>query len=171
MILVNLMRGPVTIKSSTIVEKIGRGGLASPRMVHRCVDDDRSPCGNRRRSHGAHISLTAFGIDSLIELASAGVLIWRLSVELKHSRAFSEHAERTASRIAGGLWFALAASIVAAAASGLWYRVAAKNSRKRRAACSPAAAIATGTARLPEIDATVRDLVLATSSFMADGVT
>ena len=29
------------------------------------------------------ISLAAFGIDSLIELASAGVLIWRLSVELK----------------------------------------------------------------------------------------
>ena len=48
------------------------------------------------------LSLTAFGIDSLIELASAGVLIWRLSVELKHGRAFSESAERTASRIAGG---------------------------------------------------------------------
>jgi divalent metal cation (Fe/Co/Zn/Cd) transporter len=39
------------------------------------------------------ISLTAFGIDSLIELASAGVLIWRLSVKLKHGRAFSEDAE------------------------------------------------------------------------------
>jgi hypothetical protein len=55
------------------------------------------------------ITLLAFGIDSLIELASAGVLIWRLSVELKHGRAFSESAERIASRIAGGLWFALAA--------------------------------------------------------------
>jgi hypothetical protein len=55
------------------------------------------------------ISLMAFGIDSLIELASAGVLIWRLSVELKHGRAFSETAERIASRIAGGLLFALAA--------------------------------------------------------------
>ena len=68
------------------------------------------------------ISLTAFGIDSLIELASAGVLIWRLSVELKHGRAFSEDAERTASRIAGGLLFALAAYVVAAAAWGLWSR-------------------------------------------------
>jgi divalent metal cation (Fe/Co/Zn/Cd) transporter len=68
------------------------------------------------------ISLTAFGIDSLIELASAGVLIWRLSVELKHGRAFSEAAERTASRIAGGLLFALAAYVVAAAAWGLWAR-------------------------------------------------
>src|SRR5207237_10668525 len=45
------------------------------------------------------ISLTAFGIDSLIELASAGVLIWRLSVELKHGHSFSEDAERTASKI------------------------------------------------------------------------
>jgi divalent metal cation (Fe/Co/Zn/Cd) transporter len=68
------------------------------------------------------ISLTAFGIDSLIELASAGVLIWRLSVELKHGRAFSEAAEHTASRIAGGLLFALAAYVVVAAGWGLWHR-------------------------------------------------
>ena len=68
------------------------------------------------------ISLTAFGIDSLIELASAGVLMWRLSVELKHGRAFSEAAEHTASRIAGGLLFALAAYVVVAAGWGLWHR-------------------------------------------------
>jgi divalent metal cation (Fe/Co/Zn/Cd) transporter len=68
------------------------------------------------------ISLTAFGIDSLIELASAGVLIWRLSVELKHGRTFSETAERTASRIAGGLLFALAAYVIVAAGWGLWHR-------------------------------------------------
>jgi divalent metal cation (Fe/Co/Zn/Cd) transporter len=68
------------------------------------------------------ISLTAFGIDSLIELASAGVLIWRLSVELKHGRTFSEGAERTASRIGGGLLFALAAYVIVAAGWGLWHR-------------------------------------------------
>jgi divalent metal cation (Fe/Co/Zn/Cd) transporter len=68
------------------------------------------------------IILTAFGIDSLIELASAGVLIWRLSVELKHGRAFSEAAEHTARRIAGGLLFALATYVVVAAGWGLWYR-------------------------------------------------
>jgi hypothetical protein len=68
------------------------------------------------------ISLIAFGIDSLIELASAGVLIWRLSVELKHGRAFSEAAERIASRIAGGLLFALAAYVIGAAGWGLWHR-------------------------------------------------
>jgi divalent metal cation (Fe/Co/Zn/Cd) transporter len=68
------------------------------------------------------ISLTAFGIDSLIELASAGVLIWRLSVELKHGHHFSENAERTASKIGGFLLFALAAYIIVAAAWGLWTR-------------------------------------------------
>jgi divalent metal cation (Fe/Co/Zn/Cd) transporter len=68
------------------------------------------------------ISLIAFGIDSLIELASAGVLIWRLSVEFKHGRAFSESAERTASRIAGGLLFALAAYVAVAAGWSLWHR-------------------------------------------------
>jgi divalent metal cation (Fe/Co/Zn/Cd) transporter len=67
------------------------------------------------------ITLLAFGIDSLIELASAGVLIWRLSVELRHGRAFSESAERTASLIAGGLLFALAAYVVVAAGWGLWH--------------------------------------------------
>jgi divalent metal cation (Fe/Co/Zn/Cd) transporter len=67
------------------------------------------------------ISLMAFGIDSLIELASAGVLIWRLSIELKHGRTFSESAERTASRIAGGLLLALAAYVAVAAGWGLWH--------------------------------------------------
>ena len=61
------------------------------------------------------VSLLAFGIDSLIELASAGVLIWRLRVELRRGRAFGEAAERTASRLAGGLLFALAAYVAAAA--------------------------------------------------------
>jgi hypothetical protein len=53
--------------------------------------------------------LLAFGLDSVIELASAGVLMWRLSVELRHGQKFSEAAERLASRIGGGLLFALAA--------------------------------------------------------------
>ena len=38
--------------------------------------------------------VTAFGLDSLIELASGGVLMWRLSVELHYGQAFSEDAER-----------------------------------------------------------------------------
>ena len=68
------------------------------------------------------VSLTAFGIDSVIELASAGVLIWRLVVELRHGEVFAENAEHTARRIAGGLLFALAAYVVASAAWNLWAR-------------------------------------------------
>ena len=64
--------------------------------------------------------LVAFGIDSIIEIISACVLIWRLSVELRRGRAFSEAAERRASRIAGTLLFALALYVVAGAAWGLW---------------------------------------------------
>ncbi len=66
------------------------------------------------------ITLVAFGLDSVIELASAGVLIWRLSHELRFGREVSEAAERIARRIAGGLLFALAAYVVAAAGWSLW---------------------------------------------------
>jgi divalent metal cation (Fe/Co/Zn/Cd) transporter len=61
-------------------------------------------------------------LDSVIELASAGVLIWRLTVELRHGEVFAERAERVAGKIGGGLLFALAATIVIAAAWGLWTR-------------------------------------------------
>lgn len=40
----------------------------------------------------ASVCLVAFGIDSLIELASAGVLIWRLRVEVRRGQAFAESA-------------------------------------------------------------------------------
>jgi hypothetical protein len=53
------------------------------------------------------LTLLAFGIDSLIELASAGVLVWRLTVELRHGQTVAENAERRAARIGGALLFAL----------------------------------------------------------------
>jgi len=68
------------------------------------------------------ITLLAFGIDSVIELVSAGVLIWRLTVELRRGAAFSDSAERIASRIGGALLFALAAYMVASAAWAFWTR-------------------------------------------------
>src|ERR1700730_10588962 len=68
------------------------------------------------------LTLTAFGVDSLIELASATVLIWRLNVELRHGQTFAENAERTASRIGGALLFALAAYVVASAGWKFWMR-------------------------------------------------
>jgi divalent metal cation (Fe/Co/Zn/Cd) transporter len=66
--------------------------------------------------------LLAFGLDSIIELASAGILIWRLSVELRHGQAFSESTERLASRVGGALLFALAAYVIVSAGWGLWVR-------------------------------------------------
>jgi divalent metal cation (Fe/Co/Zn/Cd) transporter len=64
--------------------------------------------------------LLAFGLDSVIELMSAGMLMWRLSVELRHGHAFSENAERIAGRAGGVLLFALAAYVVVAAGWNLW---------------------------------------------------
>jgi divalent metal cation (Fe/Co/Zn/Cd) transporter len=66
--------------------------------------------------------LIAFGLDSLIELASAGVLVWRLTVELRHGQKFAEAAERRAARIGGALLFALAAYVILAALWKLWTR-------------------------------------------------
>lgn len=66
------------------------------------------------------LTLTAFGLDSVIELVSAGVLIWRLTGELRRGEEFSRRAERIASRTGGALLFVLAAYIVLAAAWSLW---------------------------------------------------
>lgn len=59
------------------------------------------------------ITLTAFGVDSIIELLSAGVLLWRLHIELRRGQELSEHAERAAARVAGALLGALAIYITA----------------------------------------------------------
>jgi divalent metal cation (Fe/Co/Zn/Cd) transporter len=66
------------------------------------------------------LSIFAFGIDSVIELASAGVLLWRLIAELRQQAAFAEVTEQTARRVAGALLLALAAYVVVAAAWRLW---------------------------------------------------
>ena len=66
------------------------------------------------------VTLIAFGFDSVIELISAGILVWRLTVELRHGQAFSEEAEQRASKIGGVLLFALAAYVVMSAGWSLW---------------------------------------------------
>ena len=53
-------------------------------------------------------ALVAFGGDSAIELASAVVVLWRF-----RSNTASEHLERRAARIAGGLLFTLSACVIA----------------------------------------------------------
>jgi divalent metal cation (Fe/Co/Zn/Cd) transporter len=59
-------------------------------------------------------ALLAFGGDSVIELASAVVVLWMF-----RTNAASEQLERQTAKIAGGLLFALAASVVAASVMAL----------------------------------------------------
>ena len=66
------------------------------------------------------LSLVAFGADSVIELASAGLLLWRLSVEMARGEEFPEAVERRAARIGALLLFALALYVTASAAAALW---------------------------------------------------
>ena len=62
------------------------------------------------------VPLVAFGLDSIVELLSAGVLIWRLTVELRRGREFSEAAEERAGKLSGALLFILATYVIVAAA-------------------------------------------------------
>jgi divalent metal cation (Fe/Co/Zn/Cd) transporter len=57
------------------------------------------------------VSLTAFGLDSAVEGACAGVLLQRLSFEVRHGPAHSEASERRAAIIVGILLLAAAAYI------------------------------------------------------------
>lgn len=66
--------------------------------------------------------LLAFGLDSVIELASAAVLIWRLNVEIRHGEDFPEAVEHRAARIGGVLLFALALYVVGSAGWSLYNR-------------------------------------------------
>jgi len=65
------------------------------------------------------LSLIAFGADSLIELASAAVLLWRLHAEMCQGIKFSEQVEHRASQIGSALLFALAAYVIVSAAYSL----------------------------------------------------
>ncbi len=66
------------------------------------------------------LTLLAFGIDSLIEFASVGLLLWRLTIELARGEEFPEPVERRAARIGALLLFALAVYVAAAAVWSLW---------------------------------------------------
>ena len=68
------------------------------------------------------LSLIAFGADSLIELASGCVLLWRLHVEIRRGAEFPESVEQRARRIGGALLFVLAAYVVVSAVYGLSVR-------------------------------------------------
>lgn len=60
------------------------------------------------------IALLGFGLDSLIEIAAAGVLLWRLVIELKGQEVESiERAELRARRFIGATFLALAIYVLA----------------------------------------------------------
>jgi divalent metal cation (Fe/Co/Zn/Cd) transporter len=69
------------------------------------------------------VALLGFGLDSLVESASGGVMIWRLVAERKAADvAAIERLDRTAHRLVGASLFALAVYITADAVWTLWTR-------------------------------------------------
>jgi divalent metal cation (Fe/Co/Zn/Cd) transporter len=75
------------------------------------------------------VSLQGFGIDSIIELITGAVLLWRLLVEQRGGTSSAiERAERSASWIAAISLFALAAYIVGDSAFTLYTRTHSESS-------------------------------------------
>ncbi len=65
-------------------------------------------------SEAESIALVGFGLDSLIECAAAGVLLWRLALETRGVDGHTlERAERRVHRFVGGTFLALAAYVTA----------------------------------------------------------
>jgi divalent metal cation (Fe/Co/Zn/Cd) transporter len=76
------------------------------------------------------IALIAFGVDSVIELVSAGTLLWRLRLEDAGTAppALIERAERQASRVVGASLLLLAVYVVLQSGYDLWTRAAPERS-------------------------------------------
>jgi divalent metal cation (Fe/Co/Zn/Cd) transporter len=68
------------------------------------------------------VALIGFGVDSGIELTASCVALWRLGADA--DRARREHAERTAHRVIGALFMALALYVTVDAGLALWNREA-----------------------------------------------
>ena len=68
------------------------------------------------------LTLVAFGADSVIELISACLLLWRLRLELRRRENFSEATERVATRAGAVLLIALSLYVFFSAGWGLWRR-------------------------------------------------
>lgn len=65
------------------------------------------------------VALIGFGLDSVIEMASAAILLWRFRTQ---SDANRESEERRAHRLAGGCLLALAAYVSIESLRALWSR-------------------------------------------------
>ena len=74
------------------------------------------------------IALIAFWLDSAVELISAGVLVWRLGIEIRGgSEEQAEHAERRAAGMVGWTLLLLGIYVVLSAGWGLWRHGAAES--------------------------------------------
>lgn len=67
------------------------------------------------------VALLGFGVDSFVETASGGILIWRLRAEQRaYSESVIELLDRRAHRLVGLSLFLLAAYVALDAGSALW---------------------------------------------------
>ena len=67
------------------------------------------------------IALVGFGLDSFIECAAAGVVLWRLAIEARGARAdIIERSERRVHRFIGDTFFTLALYVLLQAGWTLW---------------------------------------------------
>jgi divalent metal cation (Fe/Co/Zn/Cd) transporter len=66
------------------------------------------------------LTLVAFGADSIVELMSALLLLWRLTVELRLCEEFPQKFEERATKIGAVLLLALSVYVVVSAACVLW---------------------------------------------------
>lgn len=69
------------------------------------------------------VTLVAFGVDSIIEVLSALVLVWRLGIELRDQEAFPDAIETRASKIGAVLLLALCIYVITSAGWSLCHRV------------------------------------------------
>ena len=67
------------------------------------------------------IALVGFGLDSLIEVSSGAIVLWRLSAD-------NERAERIALKVVGASFLALAAYVAFESVKALWLREAPERS-------------------------------------------
>ena len=66
------------------------------------------------------VALIGFGFDSLIEVTSAGTLMWRLHADIDETQR--ERVERIALRIVGVCFMLLASYVIYESGRSLWYR-------------------------------------------------
>lgn len=72
------------------------------------------------------VALVGFGLDSLIETTSAGILLWRLRFD--HKPEQRERSERLAHRLVGVCFLLLAAFVALDSVHALWMRARAERS-------------------------------------------